>query len=145
MAHKILNWRINEEATLSDHNLILFSPKTRNDITQLNRTTGLHTRKYATQASNWYSFKQGVLKHCRNWEDHINKAQTKAELDTAINTNGEICRIYVTQASRHSYRRPSTFHGGPLTKHPKKTSKRTKTPSKKNEEPSPKRIVQQAL
>ena len=74
VVHKILNWRVSEETTLSDHNLILFSLKTRNDITQLNRTTGLHTRNYATQAGNWYSFKQGVLKHRRNWEDHINKA-----------------------------------------------------------------------
>ena len=58
VVHKILNWRTREETTLSDHNLILFSLKTRNDITQLNRTTRLHTRKYATQAGNWYSFKK---------------------------------------------------------------------------------------
>ena len=64
----------------------LFSQKTRKDITQLNRTPGFHTRKYATQAGNWYSFKQGVLKHRRNWEDHINKAQTKEELDNALTT-----------------------------------------------------------
>ena len=60
VAHKILNRRVSEETTLYDRNLILFSQKTRNDITQLNRTTGLHTRKYATRAGNWYSFKQGV-------------------------------------------------------------------------------------
>ena len=86
VAPKILNWRVSEETTLSDHNLILFSLRTRKDITQLNRTPGLHTRKYATQAGNWYSFKQGALKHRRNWEDHINKAQTKEEPDNAINT-----------------------------------------------------------
>jgi hypothetical protein len=50
VAHKILNWMVSEETTLSDHNLILFSLRTRKDITQLNRTPGLHTRKYVTQS-----------------------------------------------------------------------------------------------
>jgi hypothetical protein len=86
VAHKILNWLVSEETTLSDHNLIPFSLRTRRNIKQLNRTPGLHTRNYATQAGNWYSLKQGVLKHRRNWEDHINKAQTKEELDNAITT-----------------------------------------------------------
>jgi hypothetical protein len=33
VANKILNWMVSEETTLSNHNLILFSLRTRKDIT----------------------------------------------------------------------------------------------------------------
>jgi hypothetical protein len=39
LAHKIQNWRVSEENTLSDHNLILFSLRTQNHALNLNRTT----------------------------------------------------------------------------------------------------------
>ena len=95
VAHKIINWRVSEETTLSDHNLILFSLKTRSYNMHLNRRTGHLTRKYATQVGNWNLFQQRVLQHSHQWEDHINNARTKFQLDTAISTIwedlGNIC------------------------------------------------------
>jgi len=62
LAHKILNWRVSEENTLSDHNVILFSSKTRSNDMHSKRTTSHLTGKYATQVENWNIF-QRVLQH----------------------------------------------------------------------------------
>jgi hypothetical protein len=67
LAHKILNWRVSEENTLSDHKLILFSLKTRSNDMHSNRTTNHLTRKYATQVGNWDLFQQRVLQHRHQW------------------------------------------------------------------------------
>jgi len=63
LAHKISKWRVSEENTLSDHNLILFSLKTRSNDTHSNRITSHLTRKYATQVGNWNLFQQRVLQY----------------------------------------------------------------------------------
>ena len=95
MAHKILNCRVSEENTLSDHNLILFSLNTRRNDTHPNRKTSHLTRKYATQVGKWNLFQQIVLQHRHQWEDLIKNAETKNQLDSVIATIwdnlGNIC------------------------------------------------------
>ena len=95
LAHKVLNWRVSEENTLPDHNIILFSLKTRSNDTLSNRITSHYTRKYATQLGNWNLFQQRVLQQRHQWEDQINNAETKNQPDSAIATIwdnlGNIC------------------------------------------------------
>jgi hypothetical protein len=86
LAHKIQNWRVSEENKLSDHNLILFSLRTQNHASNLNRTTSHPTRRFATQAGNWKQFQLKVLQHRQQWVDIINNTTTKENLDTAITT-----------------------------------------------------------
>jgi len=85
LAHKIQNWTVSEEITLSDHNLILFSLRTQNYTSHLNRITSHPTRRFATQVGNWELFQLKVLQ-LRQWEDLINNSTTKEQLDTAITT-----------------------------------------------------------
>ena len=86
LARKIQNWRISEDNTLSEHNLILFSLMTHNNAVHSNRTTSHPTRKFATQVGNWRLFQQKVVQHRQQWEDLINNSATKEQLDTAITT-----------------------------------------------------------
>ena len=61
LAHKIQNWRVSEEITLSDHNLTLFSLRTQNYASHLDRTPSHPTRRFATQVGNWKLFQLKVL------------------------------------------------------------------------------------
>ena len=47
-AQNVHNWRVSEECTHSDHNLILFELNIQQKKNNLNRTDGDYTRKYAT-------------------------------------------------------------------------------------------------
>jgi hypothetical protein len=61
LAHKIQNWRVSEECTLSDQNLILFNLRTLNHKNHSKRTTDHTTRKCATQVGTWNLFQQKVF------------------------------------------------------------------------------------
>jgi hypothetical protein len=59
-AHKIQNWRVSEECTESDHNLILFNLSIHGTNRNLNLTDSVSTRKYATQLGKWNRFNQKI-------------------------------------------------------------------------------------
>ena len=86
MVHKIQDWRISEENTLSDHNLILFSLGTNNNATPSNIAAGQQIRKFATQVGNWRFFSQKITQHAQKWDDHLSKTATKEQLDSGIKT-----------------------------------------------------------
>ena len=91
LAHKIQNWRISEDNTLSDHNLILFSLRTHNNTMHSNRTTSHPTREFATQVGNWILFQQKVVQHRQQWEDLI--PQQRSNLTQLLQQSGTIWRI----------------------------------------------------
>jgi hypothetical protein len=62
-AQYVQNWRVSEECTQSDHNLILFKLSIHRHNKNLNRTAGEYKRKYATQVGNWNLF-QTIVKKC---------------------------------------------------------------------------------
>ena len=55
-AKRVQNWRISEEETQSDHNLILFTLMPSYISSNCARKTSNSTRKYATRAGNWNLF-----------------------------------------------------------------------------------------
>ena len=112
LAHNIQNWRVSEEITLSDHNLILFSLRTQSHASHLNRTSSHPTRRFATQVGNWKLFQLKVLQLRQQWEDLINNYTTKEQLGTAITTIWDDLGEINKTCFPHSYRKPSTSHGG---------------------------------
>jgi len=84
LARKIQHWRVSEENKLPDHSPILFSLRTQNHASNLNRTTSNPTRRFATQAGNWKLFQLKVLQHRQQWVNLINNSTTKENLNTAI-------------------------------------------------------------
>jgi hypothetical protein len=95
-APTIQKWRISEECTQSDHNLIEFQFSIQNHKNNLNRVAGDYTRKYATQVGNWNQFQAKVKIWNTQWRDWIQDAETKEELDNAVteiwNRMGEASR-----------------------------------------------------
>ena len=83
-AHKIQNWRVSEECTQSDHNLILFNLKIHSKNRNSNRTASDSTRKYATKVGNWNMFHQKTQQTGKQWTDLVNSAKTKEQLDKSI-------------------------------------------------------------
>jgi hypothetical protein len=57
-------------------------------VPPLNQTPSQHTRKFATKAGNWNRFQHKAYFHSRKWEELINKAATKEQLDEAITAMG---------------------------------------------------------
>jgi hypothetical protein len=111
LVHKIQNWRLSEENTLSDHNHILCRLRIhRNDI-HSNRTTSQSTRKFTTQVGNWKLFQQRVLQHRQQWVDLVNNSAAKEQLDTAITTIWEDLGGG-GHVSHHFDRKQNTSHGG---------------------------------
>jgi hypothetical protein len=95
-AAKVQNWRISEECTQSDHNLIEFQFSIQTHKNNLNRVDGDYTRKYATQIGNWNQFQAKIKMWNTQWRDWIQDAKTKEELENAIteiwNRMGEASR-----------------------------------------------------
>ena len=85
LAHKIQNWRISEENTQSDHNLILYSLWTNNN-TPCTNNDNHHTRKFATQVGNWSLFQQNITQHKQKRDDLVTTSAKKEQLDKAITT-----------------------------------------------------------
>jgi len=83
-ANKIQNWRVSEECTQSDHNLIHFNLMIHSTNRNLNRTASDSTRKYATQVGNWNMFHQKIQQTGKQWTDLVNSATTKEQLDKSI-------------------------------------------------------------
>ena len=83
-AHKVQNWRISEECTQSDHNLIEFQYRIQPHKHNLNRVDGEYTRKYATQVGKWNQFQAKIKMWNKQWRVWIQDAKTKEELDNAI-------------------------------------------------------------
>jgi hypothetical protein len=71
-AHRIQNWRVSEECTLSDHNLILFYLTTHAANRYLNRSACNFTRKFATQVSNWPLFYHEIQQKGQQWTELVN-------------------------------------------------------------------------
>ena len=87
-AHRIHNWRVSEECTLSDHNLILFYLTTHAANRNLNRSACNPTRKFATQVGNWPLFYHEIQQKGQQWKDLVNRATTKEQLDLAVTEIG---------------------------------------------------------
>ena len=83
-AHRIHNWRVSEEWTLSDHELILFYLTTQAANRNLNCSACNSTRKFATQLGNRPLFYHGIQQNGRQWTDLVNGATTKEQLDIFI-------------------------------------------------------------
>jgi hypothetical protein len=95
-APRLQNWRISEECTQSDHNLIEFQFNIQTHKNNPNRINGVYTRKYAPQVGNWNQFQAKIKKCNTQWKDRIQDAKTKEELEKAIteiwNRLGEVSR-----------------------------------------------------
>jgi hypothetical protein len=83
-AHRIQNWRVSEESTYSDHNLVLFNLTIFTSNTKPNRAASNSTRKFATQVGNWNRFTRQVQQNNQHWTNLIDNATTKDLLDEHI-------------------------------------------------------------
>jgi hypothetical protein len=83
-ALKIQNWRIGEESTHSDHNLILFNLRILSNNTKSNRVVSNSTRNFATQLGNWNRYTLQVQQNNQQWTDLVNSTRRKDQLDKSI-------------------------------------------------------------
>ena len=138
LARKIQDWRVREENTLSDHSLILFSLRTQNYASHLNRTTSHPTRRFANKVGNWELFQLKVLQIRQKWVDLLNNPTTKEQLDTAVTTIWD----YLGEINKTCFLLPIILTENQIrpmvvskTKRLKETSKRTKMQSQKIQKP----------
>jgi predicted ATP-grasp superfamily ATP-dependent carboligase len=84
------NWRVSEDCTLSDYNLILFVLSIKQHKNNLSGNAGDYTRKYATQAENWKLFQTLVRKSSNQWRKWINSATQRKIWTPQSPTTGTI-------------------------------------------------------
>jgi hypothetical protein len=66
-AHKIQNWRVSEECTQADHNLILFNLMIHSTNRNSKRIASDYTRIFAMQLGNWNMFHQKIQQTGKQW------------------------------------------------------------------------------
>ena len=111
-AHKIQNWRVSEDCTQSDHNLILFNLMSHSTNRNSKRTASDSTRKYATQVGNWNMFHQKIQQTGKQWIDFVNNTKTKEQLDKSITEIWYKLKEISKRCFPHFYQKLNTSHGG---------------------------------
>ena len=84
LAHRVQNWGVSEEVTLSDHNLIIFTLDSQCRTNYLRRQLNNSTRKFATQVGKWNTFRSEVRSRSQQWLIRVRNANTKEKLDDAV-------------------------------------------------------------
>ena len=103
LCHIIHNWRISEESTKSDHNLIFFNLMMHNANMDLNQIACKSTTKFATQVGNWKLDRLKIQQNKQQRTNFVNSGTAKEQLDKSITEVwcklGEISKSYIPQFS----------------------------------------------